>query len=170
MGMMSVGGLVAPSLAQQTPDPAVQKLIDGRLAEFVELTKQVDAAGDDKAKLAELAAKIAAAVARTYADYEELDDDWNADQKKLVITYGQDAGNDVMKRLAEAAKKTDAAASDGSSGGCTECVALVLIPGCQVRCCKGDKSPAGSTYGSTPWQCPPVEQKTCTNTGQGCPQ
>lgn len=166
-------GLMTPAavLAQSTPSPAVQKLIEGRLAEFDALTKEVDAAGDDQAKLTAIAAKMAAAVKRTYADYQELDDDWNADQKKMVVTYGKDTGNDIMTRFAAAAAKVDAvvAKTDGTSG-CTECDELFIVPGCQLRCCKGDKSPAGSTYGATPYECPPVEQKTCSHPGATCPQ
>jgi hypothetical protein len=170
LSMTSVGGLVAPASAQSTPDPAVKKLIETRLAEFVELTKQVDAAGSDEAKLTELSKKIAAAVQRTYADYQQLDDDWNADQKKLVIEYGQDTGNDIMQRLVAAAKKADAAVAAPGTSGCTECDALVIVPGCQIRCCKGDRSPAGSNIALQPWECPPIEQKTCSELRPGCPQ
>jgi hypothetical protein len=168
--MMNVGGLVAPAAAQSTPDPAVKKLIETRLAEFAELTKQVDAAGTDKTKLAELSKKIAAAVQRTYADYQELDDDWNADQKKLVVEFGRDAGNDIMQRLVAAAKKADAAVADPGTSGCTECDELFIVPGCQIRCCKGDRSPVGSNIALQPWECPPIEQKSCSEVRPGCPQ
>jgi len=170
--VVSLVALGTPGLAsgQSTPDPAVKKLIETRLGEFAELTKQVDAAGDDQAKLADLATKIAAAVERTYADYEELNTSWNADQKQLVITFGRDAGNDVMQRLVAAAQKANAAVKDPGTSGCTECVALVLVPGCQVRCCKGDRSPVGSNVALNPWQCPPIEQKTCSEMRPGCPQ
>jgi hypothetical protein len=168
--VMGVGGLVAPASAQNTPDPAVKTLIETRLAEFDALTKQVDAAGTDKAKLAELAKPMAAAVDKAHADYQELDDDWNADQKKLVIEFGQDTGNDIMQRFGEAAKKVDSVVASSGGTGCTECDPLVIVPGCQIRCCKGDRAPEGSTFGAKAWECPPIEQKTCSELRPGCPQ
>ena len=96
--LTSLAGLASPASAQSTPSPAVKKLIEARLAEFDALTKEVDAAGTDEAKLAELALA-----------QNRLDDAAQYTEELLKTRDGQVVGRYFRGRVALAHNQMDKA-------------------------------------------------------------